>query len=346
MFPKIRSKIEHELANYIQKANKECSLKRISPLIFNSIKEFASRPGKRIRPLLFVAGYVGFKPKIPQGLYTSAASIELLHDFMLVHDDIIDKSDTRRGKPSMHQKFSDYLSSYKQIKFEGKDLAIVIGDIIYALSIDAFLAIKTNPSDKENALKRLLKTSIYTASGEFIELLSGTKDISDISKADIYKIYDLKTADYTFAAPLSIGAMLAGARKTQIERLHKYGLCLGRAFQIKDDITGIFGDEKKIGKPSLTDLREAKKTILIWYAYNHTSKKNKSLIRGIFTKNDVDKKDLSKIKKIIINSGSLDFAKNEVTRLIKKAQNLLLYSQMHTPQKVSLWAYSKEILNL
>ncbi len=346
MLLKIINNVESAFSRYLKYLDKTYSLNKISPLLFNNIKEFVLREGKRIRPVLFVVGYKGFAKKEAAGLYTSALSIELLHDFMLVHDDIIDKSDTRRGKPSMHKIFDKYLRRYKNIKFKGEDLAVVAGDVMYALAIRAFLSIKVEEKRKEQALRKLMEAAIYTGSGEFLELLYGIKGINDITKADIYKVYDLKTANYTFATPLAAGAILGGAEDSQVERLFKYGIYLGRAFQIKDDIIGMFGNEKKIGKPSMVDLKEAKKTILVWYAYKHSDKKDKLAIRNIFSKNSVNKKDLLKIRKIVIESGSLDFAKNEVDNLIKKAQKILLYSQMHTPYKVRLWAYSREILNL
>lgn len=346
MVLKMKNNLEQELANYLKYLNKAYSLDKISPLLFRSIKEFTLREGKRIRPILFIMGYKGFAKKEASGLYTSALSIELLHDFMLVHDDIIDKSDTRRGKPSMHKIFNNHLKKYKNIKFKGEDLGIVAGDIIYALAIRSFLSIKVEEKRKEQALRKLMEAAIYTGSGEFLELLYGIKGIESITKPDIYKVYGLKTAIYTFATPLAAGAILGGAQNSQVERLFKYGLYLGRAFQIKDDIIGIFADEKKIGKPSLVDLKEAKKTILIWYAYRHSDKKDKLTIKNIFSKTKVGKKDLLKIRKIMIQSGSLEFARKEVENLIKKAQNLLLYSQMSTPHKVRLWAYSKDLLNL
>ena len=292
-------------------------------------------------------GYLGFAKKSASGLYASAASFELLHDFLLVHDDIIDKSDTRRGKPSMHKMFNNYLAKYnRNIKFSGQDLAIVAGDVIYAASIQAFLSIKEDIARKEKALKNFIEATIFTGSGEFIELLCGIKDIEKISKQDIYRIYDLKTARYTFSSPLCSGAILAGARNEEIQKLTQYGIYLGRAFQIKDDILGMFADEEKIGKSTLTDLQEAKKTLLIWYAYHHSSWKNKLTIKNTLSKERANNSDLLNIRKITISSGALDFAEKELSKLIKKSDNLLASSGMNSKYKTLLSGYSREILNL
>ena len=346
MISGIKNKIEQELSSYIRKVDKLYSLRKLSPLLYNSIKNFISRKGKRIRPILFVLGYLGFTRKPAPGLYMSAVSLELLHDFMLVHDDIIDKSSTRRGKPSMHAMLNRYLAKYKNPKFSGQDLTIVIGDVMYAMGLDAFSSVKENMQRKELALKKLITAALYTGSGEFIELLYGIKKIDKITKEDIYKIYDFKTANYTFATPLCMGAILAGAKKDQTDKLFKLGIYLGRAFQIKDDCLGLFSQEAKIGKSNLTDIQEAKRTILIWHAYVNSNKENRATIKRIFSKTKVDKTDLSKMRKIMLASGTLDYAEKEINNFINKARQLIQSCRMRPEYKESLLGYSKKLLNL
>ncbi|MDD2752325.1 MAG: polyprenyl synthetase family protein [Candidatus Omnitrophica bacterium] len=343
---KIKNTIEKEIACCAEKLGKNYSLQKISPLLLQYIKNFICREGKRVRPTLFVLGYRGFSKKIPAGLYRSALSIELLHDFMLVHDDIIDKSDTRRGKPSVHKMIDNYLCAFPPQKFSGTDLAIVVGDVLYAMGIDSFLTIKEAYPRKEAALKQLIRAALYTGSGEFIELLYGTKTLEMIRKTDIYKIYDYKTAYYTFASPLAIGAILAGADKKEANRLIQYGIYLGRAFQIKDDILGMFGAEQKIGKSTLTDLQEAKKTLLIWYAYNHSDNATKKLMQKILDKKLVKRKDLLAMRRIILETKALDFAKKEVSSQLTAAKQILQSSQMRPAYKTMLDSYAAEILKL
>ena len=345
MFKKIKKEIEKQLPEFIAETNKQYSLNKTSPLLFKSIKDFVLRKGKLVRPILFVIGYLGFAKKPAANLYKSALSIELLHDFFLVHDDIIDKSNTRRGKPSMHAMLNSYLASCKNVKFNGQDLSIVAGDIMYAMAINAFLSIKEKHERKEAALKKFIEATIFTGAGEFIELLSGLKSIEVTTKHDIYKIYDLKTANYTFSAPLSIGAILSGANSNQIDKLSKFGIYLGRAFQIKDDILGMFAEEKKIGKSTLTDLNEAKKTILNWNAYNYSNRKNKRLIKEILRKKTVNRLDLLKMRKIVKDSGSLDYARKETFRLIKKAKTIATSSSMNAQYKKYLFSFAQKLLD-
>jgi geranylgeranyl diphosphate synthase type I len=346
MFLKIKNRVERELTSYIRSIDRTYSLNKLSPLLFESIKEFISRDGKRVRPILFCIGYLGFAKKEAPGLYRSALSLELLHDFMLVHDDIIDKSDLRRGKPSMHALLVKYFRNTKNIKFNGQDMAIIVGDVMYAMALDAFLAVKEKPSRKEEALRKLISAALYTGSGEFIELLLGIKPIEEISKNDIYKIYDYKTANYTFASPLTIGALLAGASKKQVKKLFDYGMYLGRAFQIKDDIIGTFSENTEIGKSNLTDIAEAKRTILIWYAYNHTDKKRKEIIGRVFSGEKTGKKELLIIRKIISESGSLEFAKDEIKKLVKRSTISINSLKMRKNSYNALINFTRKILSV
>lgn len=346
MFWKIKNCVEHELKSHIADLNRVYRLRQISPIIFNSIKDFALRKGKRVRPALFIIGYLGFSKKIPQGLYRSAVSLELLHDFMLIHDDIIDKSDMRRGKPAMHVVLQKYIGNRPKAKFNGQDLAIVLGDMIYAFSIHSFLSVKEDPKRKEAALKKLLEAAFYTGSGEFIELLCGLKSLKETKRPEIDRIYDFKTATYTFAAPLTIGATLAGAKPHEIKKLFNYGISLGRAFQIKDDIIGLFGEESEIGKPNLTDIREAKKTLLVWYAYHHTSKTNQARIRKIFGKDNAGLADLLAMRKIVTEAGALSFCQNEIRKSLRSTLKIIDSSSMKAPYKNALKDFSQEILTV
>lgn len=344
MLEQIKNRIEGELSGFVAEIDKAYSLNRMSPLIFKSIKDFVLRDGKRVRPILFVVGYSGFAKRQARGLYASALSIELLHDFMLVHDDIIDRSNMRRGKPSMHEMLNRHLKKLKNVKFNGQDLSIVVGDVMYAMAIRAFLSIEEDMERKEEALKRFIEAAIYTGSGEFLELLYGTNDIGKITREDIYKVYDYKTAYYTFACPLATGAILAGAVPRQVKVLSDYGVCLGRAFQIYDDILGMFSSEKEIGKSALTDLKEAKKTVLIWYAYKNASAADRAAMKRILSKTGADREDLLVMRRIIRESGALDYARGEIGKLLKKSQEAISSSGMKPQYKAFLKNYARRIL--
>lgn len=344
MLEKIKNLINCQLNQYFKDLDKKYSLNKISPLLFNHIKDFTLRDGKRIRPILFIIGYTGFSKKIPPHLYKTAISLELIHDFMLVHDDIIDKSDKRRGQPTMHKMFQGYLKEYKKIKFSGKDLSIISGDIMLSMAIEAFMAVREDPKRKQRALMMLMETSIFTGYGQFNEVFAGIKDIEQITRKDILKIYDLKTAYYTFSGPLAIGATLAGAPSKEVRLLYDLGVSLGRAFQIKDDILGLLGEKKLMGKSMMTDLQESKRTLVLWHLYQHSSKENKILIRDILNKRKITKKDFNQIKEMIQKSDSLNYTKKQINTLVKNAQTKIKLSRIKNQQKTLIINLAKEII--
>lgn len=321
-------------------------LENISPLLSASITEFVLRPGKRIRPILFVLGYKSYCRSEKPGLYTSSLAMELLHDFMLIHDDIIDRSDTRRGKPSMHALLAKTARFSERIKFSGQDLAIVAGDVLYAMAVHTFLAIQEEPARKERGLKKFIEAALYTGAGEFIELAAGGKAIGEISESEIYTIYDYKTAFYTFASPLSIGATLAGAPKKETERLFSFGLYLGRAFQIQDDILGLYGNEKDIGKSTMTDLQEAKKTLLIWKAYESCGKTRRRKIVSILRKRTVSPQDAVFIKSLVSSTGALSYAREQIRAHTETAMSMLSDNRCIKPACRSLLIdFSRRLLS-
>ncbi|MFH0755007.1 MAG: polyprenyl synthetase family protein [Candidatus Omnitrophota bacterium] len=325
MLTKLRQKIDQSLSSFLSHVEKDYPLHLINPILYNSIREFSLREGKRIRPILLILSYQGYLPKgkrTPPSLFHASTCIEFLHNFMLIHDDIIDCSNLRRGKPTMHRLLEHATPCTNQHKL-GTDLAIIAGDIVYALAIDAFLSIKENPVRKERALKYFIQTAAFTALGEFVDTLHGVDALKNITEKDVFLNYSLKTARYTFNCPLVTGAILAGAPEREIKHLAEFGLSIGQAFQIQDDIIGIFQTEQEIGKSILSDLEEQKKTLLIVHAFQTLSGQPQRAFVKLFTKPRKTMADLESIKKMLINSESLHYALEAIKTRLTKADAIL-----------------------
>ncbi len=338
MIEALKKHIDASLENFLEKIKREYKLELVHPILYASIKEFALREGKRIRPLLLILSYKGYAPKgtkFPQSFYHAATCIELLHNFMLIHDDIIDRSKLRRGKPTLHRLLGKIVKTKDQEKL-GYDLSIIAGDIVYALAIDAFLSIKESPLRKEMALKYFIQTATFTAMGEFIDTLHGVENISKITEKDVFLNYTLKTARYTFDCPLVVGAMLAGADKKDIRRLSALGLKVGQAFQIQDDIIGIFDTQKNIGKSILSDLAESKKTLLVCHAYAKLDAKGRKKFLNYFLKPKKNYQDLVAVRKIFISSGSLQHSLAEIKKRIRQAHRILKQLKMKSEYKKTI----------
>ncbi len=345
MIDKIKNKIENTLKAYALTMNLKYPFRDISPLLDNTIRDFILRPGKRVRSTLFILGFVSYGRKEPAGLYQSAASLELLHNFLLIHDDIIDKTILRKGRPTIHTALDDFLKNYPKIKFSGSDLSIIVGDIIYSLAMNLFLSIKVKETCKEKALDKFSEIVTYTGAGQFIEILCGIKGIRRMKLPDILKIYDLKSAQYTFSYPLVLGATLAGAEDSEIKRLFEYGISAGRAFQIKDDILDMFGEQKNTGKPGFTDIKEAKKTILLFYAFRKSAPEERLYIEKVLEKAAPAERDCLKIREIMERRGALKSAREQIELSLRKAKEISYTLDMPPKYREILNHYTEKLLS-
>ncbi|MBF0489985.1 MAG: polyprenyl synthetase family protein [Candidatus Omnitrophica bacterium] len=355
MIEDLRKNIDKSLAVFLKTVQKDYKLHLASPLLFESIREFTLREGKRLRPLLLILTYKAYSPankEISKELYNASTCMEFLHNFMLIHDDIIDRSDLRRGKPTLHKVLAHTVKTDNPEKL-GIDLGIIAGDIVYALAIDAFLSIKEPLERKERALKYFIQTAAFTAMGEFIDTVFGVKRIDQITEKDVFLNYTLKTARYTFDCPMVTGAILAGAPERDIKKLSDFGILIGQAFQIQDDIIGIYETEKNIGKSILSDLAESKKTIMVVHAYKTLTGKQRAEFLKIFGKKTKTLKDLDIVKKIFIESGSLNYALKHVKSRLAKAKKIMAELDMNPEYRtlieqslLKLFAHSQRIVDL
>jgi len=318
MLNKLKHDIDLEIKTLISKEGRDFEHNKESRLLYSGIKDFIGRSGKRIRPILFLISYLGYagrKNYSYRDLLKSSLSVELLHDFLLVHDDVIDKSDLRRGKPTMHRFFNSKLGLAAGNEI-GPNLSIVAGDIIFAMAIEALQAFDEDTRRKEKALSLLTKAAKSTGIGEFLDVINDIQSIEKITEKNVLLTYTLKTAKYTFEAPLQIGAALAGAADKEAEKLSRMAVALGGAFQIQDDLLDVFSSSKKTGKPVLSDLNESKKTLLVWKTYENLQAKDKRALKSLLNKKKKTYNDLIRIKKFIMSSGSHSYCL-EVVKLLR-----------------------------
>ncbi len=335
----LKRRINESLAYSLQQIKTKYQLDKANAILFESIKDFSLRKGKRIRPLLLVLSYLGYSPKNKkpsQTIFQASTCMELLHNFMLIHDDIIDRSNLRRGKPTLHRILCKTASTNDPDKL-GADLSIIAGDIVYALAIDSFLAINEPHERKEKALKHFVRTAILTAVGEFIDITSGTKKLSQVTEEDIFLNYTLKTAHYTFECPLVVGAILAGAPALDIPKLSSFGIKIGQAFQIQDDIIGLYGSQKSIGKSILSDIAECKKTLPIWHAYTHLKGQKRKTFLSYFLKEKKTYQDLLVIRRILLSSQSLEYSLSKISSLLGESKKTFTKLHLSSPYKDIIW---------
>ncbi|HBI34112.1 MAG TPA: hypothetical protein DEA43_02730 [Candidatus Moranbacteria bacterium] len=267
--------------------------------------------GKRIRGALLYYGYVGAGGKDEKKIIKAAAAAEFGHLFVLMHDDIIDNGTLRHNVKTLHKKFSKKdlgnLSTINERHF-GESLALIIGDMIYAIMNKGILEANFDQKATIQGLIQLHKVSITTAIGQVQDITMGCA--KKITTTDVLDMYENKTARYTFEGPLQIGMMIAGCEDKKIlNNIHRYAIPIGIAFQIQDDILGIFGNEKKLGKSVASDIEEGKNTLMVVKARELSSTKQKKQLALLLGKKNISKKEITIFKNILIETGALVYAR-------------------------------------
>ncbi len=226
----------------------------------------AVRGGKRFRAAFCHWGYRAIRPDVTDepALARACASLELLHASALVHDDYMDASDTRRGRPATHRAFE---AEHRAAGWRGDPeqygaaAAILLGDLLLGWAEDMLRrsGFGTDEVGPGLALFELCRSEVIA--GQFLDVSVQARGRADVDTAMTVLRY--KSAKYSIERPLHIGAGLAGATAGQIEQLTRFGLPLGEAFQLRDDLLGVFGDPEATGKPAGDDLVEGKRTVLV-----------------------------------------------------------------------------------
>ncbi len=273
--------------------------------LYESALHYIKAGGKRIRPLITVlsARICGGSENIA---IPGAAAVEILHTFTLVHDDIIDRDELRRGVPTVH-------------KIWGTDMAIISGDLLFAYAYRCLIKSLNYgiPSDRVvKALETLTEAAIIVAEGQALDMLLPTIDSVDSTR--YIEMIRKKTASL-FASSAVIGAVLAGGDKEVIEKLRESMINAGIAFQIRDDILGLVGDEKILGKPVYSDIREGKMTILVIHTLNKINEDGRKRLRSILGNRNASLHELSEAAEIIKSSGAIEYAENLAEQYANRA---------------------------
>jgi len=305
--------------------------------VYNFIKDFIFTGGKRLRPALILATYNAIKTIKQDDDYENickvALSLELFHNYTLIHDDIIDEDLKRRNSPNINSSFynrelnikdKEYLSSEGKLFFRNKksqhivSQSLVTGDILSMFGINAILDSDVSENKKLKLLKIYSETNENVGKGQLLDVEYEHKDISE---EQYLNMIFLKTG-YLFASAIRVGAILANANETQIDKLVKFAETMAPAFQIQDDIMDIYSPESK-GNSAGADIREGKNTLLIIKAKELVSEEDKKILLKVIGNKNALTEEINQVATIIETCGALDYCKNYALELINSAKKHL-----------------------
>ncbi len=296
-----------------------------------ALTDLALRGGKRMRAALIAAGYEAFAvtPPAANGAASSWAvcepammAVELLQAYLLIHDDWMDDDDVRRGGPSVHVVLRERLGS----RVLGDAAAILAGDLASGYAQDVLLETDLPPERVLRAARAFARIQVEVVTGQLAEM-HGTRSSASGSGREaahgpsVETIHALKTASYTVTGPLLLGAALAGADDARSAELERFGRPLGIAFQLRDDLLGVFGDPSATGKPVYNDIRQGKRTALVAELRGDT--KAEELLARVHGKGDASDEDVEALVRAMVDSGARARVESRVRELCGEARGAL-----------------------
>ncbi|MBE1548797.1 geranylgeranyl diphosphate synthase type I [Mycobacterium sp. OAS707] len=308
-----------------------------------ALEEFVLRGGKRLRPAFAYWGWRAVadddaNPADPAMLRLFSA-LELLHACALVHDDVIDASATRRGLPTVHRLFSE---KHRSSKWHGSSeqfgisAAILLGDLALVWA-DDIVATSDLPADAQERVRRVwsaIRTEVL--GGQYLDIVAESSGAESVASAMTVNVY--KTASYTISRPLQFGAAAAADRPDVLAAFHELGTSLGVAFQLRDDVLGVFGDPAVTGKPSGDDLRSGKRTVLLAEAVERAEKVDPVAAKLLRTSIGTELSDaqVKELCLVIESVGALAAVEGRIDSLTRRSLEILTAAPIDARAKVGL----------
>ncbi len=280
--------------------------------------------GKRLRPAFAYWGWRGAGGDDTPEVVRAVASLEFLQACALIHDDVMDDSDTRRGQPSAHRKFAGL---HRTAQWNGSPdafgtgAAILLGDLALTWA-DEMLFSSPLPQEALVRAKPVydrMRTELMA--GQYLDLLEQARGGGSVDRA--LRVARYKAAKYTVEGPLHLGAALAGAPRELLDRYSAYGIPLGEAFQLRDDVLGVFGDPAITGKPAGDDLREGKRTVLIAVTAERSSPAQLALLHRHLGDPHLSPEGVDDLRSLINETGALTYVEDLIATLVDESQQAL-----------------------
>lgn len=332
--PWLRASVDDQLQTFL--AQHEALLVEIAPdtdLVSEALAEFL-QGGKRMRGVLCFWGWRAAGGGLTGEIATAAASLEFLQACALIHDDVMDDSDLRRGQPAIHRRFA---SIHRKNRWSGSAerfglaAAILLGDLCLSWADEMLLS----PDWGATTLKRskplydLMRTELMV--GQYLDVLEQARASTDVQSA--LRVATFKSGKYSVERPLQLGATLAGGDDALVESLGRYGNALGQAFQLRDDLLGVFGEPDATGKPAGDDLREGKRTVLVVLALGSCGDARAAELEAGLGDPDLDQEQVFRLCRIIRDTGAPERVEEMIRELLAESVASLQTADIPTDVK-------------
>ena len=313
-------RIEQEITRAYSEARQAVGSDAVADAL-EVLEGFTLRGGKRLRALLVLGGYHVATGREPGPALTAAAGIEHFQSWMLIHDDIIDHAEERRGGPSVHRSLATQHGDERLLGSStdyGVGMGITLGDLQEPFAVDAILRSPVPGPRRLRAMDEYVRMTRETAYGQLLDVRNGVLPIDRVREEDVMEVHRRKTAEYTVAGPLRLGAILGGASARLLADLESIGTDLGVAFQLRDDVLGAGLAEADIGK-SANDLIEGKRTLLVVVAWERADPVGRALLQEVLGNAAAAPARIRAAQELIRSTGSLAYSEQRISELSERA---------------------------
>lgn len=340
--PTLQSQITEVLLAFIETERAE--LEREAFPLLDELESLVRAGGKRVRPRFCYWGYVAAGGSDDRSILRIGASLELVHTFAIIHDDVMDDSPLRRHRPTTFRALAELEAGEPhrgEARRFGTSAAILTGLLGFVLADRLFLTSGFGPEAIGRAAERFDRMRTRAIAGQYLDLRTAHRGEADESTAR--RIGELKTAGYTISEPLAIGALCASHDQIVLEMLAAFGAPLGEAFQIRDDVLGAFGDPAETGKDRDGDLREGKQTVLIAKARSLADRSQRVWLDRAVGNRDLSARDAERVREVIVSTGALDATNALVDELTERAKSAIDAAVVGEAAATALLALANEV---
>jgi geranylgeranyl diphosphate synthase type I len=344
----LRSRVDKALAEFL--ADRRSTLLSIDAALgdlADTVEAFVLGGGKRLRPAFAYWGYRGAGGLDCEPVVAAVSALELVQASALIHDDLMDRSDTRRGEPAVHRRFETRHTAAGwggDAAAFGSSAAILLGDLVLVWSDELLHTSGVDLPDLARARPVFDEMRTEVTVGQYLDVLTQATGDTSVERAG--KVARYKSAKYTVERPLLFGAALAGAPRALVEAYSGFGLPLGEAFQLRDDVLGVFGDPAETGKPAGDDLREGKRTYLVAAAFaalesaapGHCAR---AVLAAGLGDPELDDAGVARLRMIIRDSGALARAEERIAVLTETALSTLDAAELESEARSVLHALAE-----
>lgn len=321
----IRSRLDRELDAWLREKRRR--LGETSPESAELVDEVArlvAGGGKRLRPALLELAYRACGGRSEAAALRLGLATELLHTYLLIHDDVMDRADLRRGRPTTHTAFAE-LHRVQTRRGDpdhfGRAVAILAGDLAHSFAVELSRAHPEAEGDPAAVARAFDAMCEEVIGGQFLEMLLPQRE--EPTEDELLRVLRLKSGRYTVERPVELGARLAGAGQAVVAGLQRWGEAAGEAFQLQDDVLGTFGDSETVGKPVASDLAEGKHTFLVHHALAGAAPEDRDWLRAALGRDDLTAHDLERARAVLRSSGGLSAVLDRIAARLDDARRVL-----------------------